>query len=134
MMDDWNSQVPNTTTTAAKSNACFIAVKDCRTSSFLPSLSSLSLLSRSWIDFRKAPSLVIPEGATIPKGTTFEIEQVIYTADGTWLRVSTATIKTILQDETTLSMGWVCAEPRGDDPNCIPSDTKLFQSLWNKGR
>ena len=85
------------------------------------------------VDFRKAPSLAIPEGSAIPKGTEFEIEQVIYTADGTWLRISADIIKRISANETNLSMGWICAEPREGDPNCIPCNTQLFQSLWHKG-
>lgn len=77
----------------------------------------------------------IPEGTTISKGTEFEVEQVIYTADGTWLRVSPETVKQILKDEpSSVTTGWICAEPREADPFCIPSNSQLFVSLWNKGR
>ena len=85
-------------------------------------------------DFRKAPSLSIPEGKAIPRGSEFDVEQVIYTADGPWLRVSLETMKRLLQNETgALITGWVCAEPREMDPLCVPSDSQLFVSLWNKG-
>ena len=85
-------------------------------------------------DFRKAPSLSIPEGKAIPRGSEFDVEQVIYTADGTWLRVSLETMKRLLQNETgALITGWVCAEPREMDPLCVPSDSQLLVSLWNKG-
>lgn len=32
-----------------------------------------------------------------------------------------------------LTTGWVCAEPREMDPCCIPANSQLFISLWNKG-
>ncbi|KNB46852.1 calcium/calmodulin protein kinase [Blastocystis sp. subtype 4] len=113
MMDDFNTQPTNTIITPSKTNASFVAIKDAH--------------------FRKAPSLSIPEGATIPKGTEFEVEQVIYTADGTWLRVSLDTVKLILKnDSSSITTGWICAEPREADPFCIPSNSQLFVSLWNK--
>ena len=71
----------------------------------------------------------------IEKGTEFEVEQVMYTADGSWLRVSVETMKKIVKETTpTMTMGWICAEPREKDPMCIPADAQLFASLWNKGR
>lgn len=85
------------------------------------------------IGFRKAPSLTIPEGAKIPKGSEFDVEQVIYTADGTWLRVSKQTMSTILKTkEGVMATGWVCAEPREMDPLCIPASSQLFVSLWDR--
>ena len=124
MMDDFNTQPTNTIITPSKTNASFVAIKDARS----------DMETRLFVDFRKAPSLSIPEGATIPKGTEFEVEQVIYTADGTWLRVSLETVKQILKnDSSSITTGWICAEPREADPFCIPSNSQLFVSLWNKG-
>lgn len=114
----------NAITTPAKTASQFVAIRDCRK----------VYRGYSSIDCRKAPSLTIPEGPLIPKGTEFEVEQVIYTADGSWLRISLETMKKILKDtQTNMTTGWVCAEPREMDPYCIPANSQLFVSLWNKG-
>ena len=115
----------NTIRTPSKAASMFVAIQDCRLILYLLYL---------WIDFRKAPSLTIPEGALLPKGTEFEVEQVIYTADGSWLRVSIDTIKKICKENMNLTTGWVCAEPREMGPYCIPANSQLFISLWNKGK
>lgn len=61
------------------------------------------------------------------------MEQVIYTADGTWLRVSKQTMSSILKTkEGVMATGWVCAEPRDMDPLCIPASSQLFVSLWDR--
>ena len=63
------------------------------------------------------------------------MEQIIYTADGTWLRVSAQTLAAIVQDKGAVTTtGWICAEPREMDPYCIPSTSQLYVSLWSKGR
>lgn len=113
----------NSITTPPKSSSAYVAIQEaCRS-------------DRLWqhIGFRKAPSLAIPEGAKIPKGSEFEVEQVIYTADGTWLRVSRKTMSSILQtNEGLMATGWICAEPREMDPFCIPTSSQLYVSLWDK--
>lgn len=62
------------------------------------------------------------------------MEQIIYTADGTWLRVSAQTLQALVKDAAAVTTtGWICAEPREMDPFCIPATSHLYVSLWSKG-
>lgn len=72
-------------------------------------------------------------------GTILTAEQVMYTMDGTWLRLSTDCIISLHVHEATtpdykppLHLKWVCAERRNEDPLCIPSNCLLYESLWVK--
>ena len=123
-MDELIDKPTNAITEPAKANSAFVAIKDCCGCS--PTLSHAG--------FRKAPSLAIPEGPAIPRGSRFDVEQIIYTADGTWLRVSAQTLQAVVKDKVAVATtGWICAEPREMDPFCIPAASQLYVSLWSKG-
>lgn len=123
-MDELIDKPTNAITEPAKANSAFVAIKDC--------CSACLVSSRA--GSRKAPSLAIPEGPAIPKGSRFDVEQIIYTADGTWLRVSAQTLQAVVKDKAAAATtGWVCAEPREMDPFCIPAASQLYVSLWSKG-
>ncbi|KAK8792918.1 hypothetical protein WA158_005082 [Blastocystis sp. Blastoise] len=90
-------------------------------------------------ELRLAPSLNCNIQDVIQPGTILVADQVVYTVDGTWLRITPECIASIHVHKATTpdyqppyQLKWICAEARSMDPLCIPVDSMLFESLWEK--
>ncbi|KAK8791025.1 hypothetical protein WA158_005656 [Blastocystis sp. Blastoise] len=90
-------------------------------------------------ELRYAPSLNIESTEVLQPGTILATEQVVYTIDGTWLRLSNDCIVSLFVSKSKspdykppLNLKWVCAEMRNENPLCVPINCLLYESLWEK--
>lgn len=105
-IDELALQPGNAVVTPVKSAQRYVAMKECRR--------NVAGVSPR---FQKSAFVVHSGGKGRSRGESeFDVEQVIYTADGTWLRVSLETMKRLLQNETGALLTVGCVRNRGNGP------------------
>ena len=72
---------------------------------------------------RDNPSLARGMISMIPAKMQVLAKEVIYTNEGTWA---------LLNDES--NRNWLLVEKRGYDPMCYPSGTRIYRSLFSRGK